>query len=130
MSARARVNACRQADRQAGRRTGEADVKRRVSSPVILPITLRMPSSSPAPHKQTFLADEKLQRAYRVDGVVTVVDAKHIMQHLESSEACEERLARNRPVESHADTGNMESKLLSVEVRLAVAFRPSDSLTL
>jgi G3E family GTPase len=67
--------------------------------------------AEPGPVVQTFLADEKLRKAYRVEGVVTVVDAKHIMQHLESSEATEERLARN------AETQNDGGKLLSVEVR-------------
>ena len=67
--------------------------------------------AEPGPVVQTFLADEKLRKAYRVDGVVTVVDAKHIMQHLESSEAMEERLKRN------AEARNDGGKLLSVEVR-------------
>jgi len=67
--------------------------------------------AEPGPVVQTFLADEKLRKAYRVNGVVTVVDAKHIMQHLESSEATEERLARK------PETRNDGGKLLSVEVR-------------
>jgi len=32
---------------------------------------------------QTFFADEIVQESYRLDGIVTVVDAKHVEQHLE-----------------------------------------------
>lgn len=38
--------------------------------------------ADPAPVAQTFFADEQIQKMYRLDGIITVVDAKHILQHL------------------------------------------------
>ncbi|KAL3897008.1 MAG: hypothetical protein SGCHY_003700 [Lobulomycetales sp.] len=39
--------------------------------------------ADPAPVAQTFFVDEKVCERYRLDGVITVVDAKHIEQHLD-----------------------------------------------
>lgn len=38
--------------------------------------------ADPAPVAQTFFVDDKIQQLYRLDGIVTVVDAKHALQHL------------------------------------------------
>jgi len=38
--------------------------------------------ADPAPVCQTFFIEDDIQKAYRIDAVVTVVDAKHIIQHL------------------------------------------------
>ena len=50
--------------------------------------------AEPGPVVQTFLADAKLRDAYRLDSVVAVVDAKHVLQHLEDSEAAEDQRIR------------------------------------
>jgi len=39
--------------------------------------------ADPAPVAQTFMADAFVQKFTRLDGIVTVVDAKHIIQHLD-----------------------------------------------
>jgi G3E family GTPase len=39
--------------------------------------------ADPSPVAQTFLVDEKIREFARLDGVVTMVDAKHIEQHLD-----------------------------------------------
>ena len=39
--------------------------------------------ADPAPVAQTFFADEKVAENYNLDGIITVVDAKHIVQHLD-----------------------------------------------
>ena len=39
--------------------------------------------ADPAPVAQTFFVDEEISAKYRLDGIVTVVDAKHIEQHLD-----------------------------------------------
>jgi G3E family GTPase len=39
--------------------------------------------ADPAPIAQTFMTVPKLARVLRMDGIITVVDAKHILQHLE-----------------------------------------------
>ena len=39
--------------------------------------------ADPAPVAQTFFVDERVSERYYLDGIVTVVDAKHIIQHLD-----------------------------------------------
>tara|TARA_B100000424_G_scaffold146319_1_gene111467 strand:- start:1535 stop:2722 length:1188 start_codon:yes stop_codon:yes gene_type:complete len=39
--------------------------------------------ADPAPVAQTFFVDERVVDRYKLDGIVTVVDAKHITQHVE-----------------------------------------------
>ncbi|CEM06885.1 unnamed protein product [Vitrella brassicaformis CCMP3155] len=39
--------------------------------------------ADPAPVAQTFFVDDYIQARIRLDGIVTVVDAKHIIQHLD-----------------------------------------------
>ena len=39
--------------------------------------------ADPAPVAQTFFADERVSDNYNLDGIITVVDAKHIIQHLD-----------------------------------------------
>lgn len=39
--------------------------------------------ADPAPVAQTFFADERVAQNYNLDGIITVVDAKHIIQHLD-----------------------------------------------
>merc|ERR1719329_1460893 len=39
--------------------------------------------ADPAPVAQTFFVDEDIQKMYKLDGICTVIDAKHIMQHLD-----------------------------------------------
>lgn len=38
--------------------------------------------ADPAPVAQTFFVDEDIQKNYKLDGIITVVDAKHVMEHL------------------------------------------------
>merc|ERR1712056_129384 len=39
--------------------------------------------ADPAPVAQTFFADDFVQQHMRIDGILTLVDAKHIIQHLD-----------------------------------------------
>jgi len=43
--------------------------------------------ADPAPVLQTFFVDDELQQAYQLDAVITVVDAKHILMHLDEERA-------------------------------------------
>lgn len=49
--------------------------------------------ADPAPVAQTFFVDEKIAKRFRLDGIVTVVDAKHVWQHIEDSSECKEQIA-------------------------------------
>ena len=39
--------------------------------------------ADPAPVAQTFFVDDRVVEHYKLDGIITVVDAKHIIQHVE-----------------------------------------------
>ncbi len=42
--------------------------------------------ANPAPVAQTFFTDDEIKQHYKLDAIVTVVDAKHIVQHLEKDD--------------------------------------------
>ncbi|MBC8010732.1 MAG: GTP-binding protein [Burkholderiales bacterium] len=41
--------------------------------------------ADPGPVAQTFFTDDEMKAAFRLDSIVTVVDAKHVLQHLDDS---------------------------------------------
>ncbi len=49
--------------------------------------------AEPGPVAQTLYADERIRSAFRLDGVITVVDAKHIAAQLEESVEASEQIA-------------------------------------
>jgi G3E family GTPase len=49
--------------------------------------------ADPGPVAQTFFMDEDIQEDFRLDGVVTLVDAKHLEMHLEDSKEAREQVA-------------------------------------
>src|SRR5271155_3286480 len=59
-------------------------VKRRDKFDYILIETTGL--ADPGPVVQTFFFDEELKNKVRLDGVVTVVDAKHVQQHFDDNE--------------------------------------------
>ena len=42
--------------------------------------------ANPAPVAQTFFTDDEMKQAFRLDAIVTVVDAKHVAQHLDKDD--------------------------------------------
>jgi G3E family GTPase len=46
--------------------------------------------ADPGPVAQTFFVDDEMRRKLRLDGIVTVVDAKHVHNHWESNEVKEQ----------------------------------------
>ena len=48
--------------------------------------------ANPAPVAQTFWMDEEMREQFALDAIVTVVDAKHIMLHLDESEECQQQI--------------------------------------
>jgi G3E family GTPase len=88
--------------------------------------------ADPAPVAQTFFVDESIEKNFRLDGIVTLVDAKHIEQHLDEEKAPG---AENESVEQVAFADRMllnktdlveEKDLERVEKRLRAinAFAP------
>jgi G3E family GTPase len=49
--------------------------------------------ANPAPVAQTFFTDDEVKQNFRLDAIVTVVDAKHITQHLEQDDESVKQLA-------------------------------------
>lgn len=49
--------------------------------------------ADPSPVAQTFFVDDEMQDKLRLDGIVTVVDAKHVGQHLDDGREVREQIA-------------------------------------
>ena len=49
--------------------------------------------ADPGPVAQTFFMDDELREALNLDGVVTLVDAKHVLLHVEDSDEVKEQIA-------------------------------------
>ena len=80
--------------------------------------------ADPAPVAQTFFVDDDVKASFRLDGIVTLVDAKHIEQHLDEEKP---EGAENESVEQVAFADRMilnktdlvsEEDLVRIEARL------------
>jgi G3E family GTPase len=49
--------------------------------------------ANPAPVAQTFFTDDEMKHNFRLDAIVTVVDAKHVLQHLDLEDEAVKQLA-------------------------------------
>merc|ERR1711988_36851 len=81
--------------------------------------------ADPAPVAQTFFADDFVQQHLRLDGILTLVDAKHIIQHLEDekpegveNEAVEQIAFADRILLNKCDLVDSEDELKAVEKRI------------
>ena len=66
-------------------------MKRRDGFDFILVETTGM--ADPGPVAQTFFADDEMQTRLQLDGIVTVVDAKHVWHHIENQDEVKEQIA-------------------------------------
>jgi G3E family GTPase len=48
--------------------------------------------ADPGPVAQTFYVDDEMQQRLRLDGIVTLVDAKHVWQHIDTSAEVKEQI--------------------------------------
>ena len=81
--------------------------------------------ADPAPVAQTFFVDETTQEFFRLDGIVTMVDAKHIEEHLDAekpegaeNEAVEQVAFADRLIINKLDLVPEEADLQRIEKRL------------
>merc|ERR1712137_663967 len=81
--------------------------------------------ADPAPVAQTFFADDFVQQHMRLDGILTLVDAAHIIQHLDDekpegveNEAVEQIAFADRILLNKTDLVEDESELVEVERRI------------
>jgi G3E family GTPase len=49
--------------------------------------------ADPGPVAQTFFTDDEMRAAYRIDAIVTVVDARHVVRHLDDSPEVKKQIA-------------------------------------
>ena len=80
--------------------------------------------ADPAPVAQTFFVDDKVKKHFRLDGIVTLIDAKHIEQHLDEekpegaeNEAVEQVAFADRLLLNKTDLVE-EADLVRIEKRL------------
>ena len=80
--------------------------------------------ADPAPVAQTFFVDDEVSKNFRLDGIVTLIDAKHVEQHLdeekpegEENEAIEQVAFADRMILNKTDLVT-EDDLARVEKRL------------
>jgi G3E family GTPase len=66
-------------------------MKRRDKFDYILVETTGM--ADPGPVAQTFFVDDEMQTKLRLDGIVMLVDAKHVWQHVDDSDEVKEQIA-------------------------------------
>jgi len=81
--------------------------------------------ADPAPVAQTFFADEYVQQHMRLDGILTLVDAAHVIQHLDDekpegveNEAVEQIAFADRILLNKCDLVDDEAGLVEVETRI------------
>ena len=96
--------------------------------------------ADPAPVAQTFFIDDRVTERYKLDGIITVVDAKHIIPHIEEekpdgveNEAVEQlafadRIMLNKiDLVSDAEISEVEAKIKSINA-CAPIFRTQKSI--
>jgi G3E family GTPase len=49
--------------------------------------------ANPAPVAQTFWVDTDMREQFSLDAIITIVDTKHVWQHIDSSDECKEQIA-------------------------------------
>merc|ERR1711862_193476 len=81
--------------------------------------------ADPAPVAQTFFADDFVQQKMSLDGILTVVDAKHIIQHLDEekpegveNESVDQVAFADRILLNKCDLVDSEEDLAEVEKRI------------
>jgi G3E family GTPase len=90
--------------------------------------------ADPGPVAQTFFMDDELREAMSLDGVVTLVDAKHVLLHIEDSDEVKEQIAfadvillNKVDLVSSADLDQLEARIHSMN-SAAKIYRTRDAV--
>ena len=94
--------------------------------------------ADPAPVAQTFFVDENVVSRYKLDGIITVVDAKHLIQHVDEekpegveNEAVEQLAFADRIMLNKIDlVSDEELKEVENKIRSINGFAPIYHLSL
>lgn len=83
--------------------------------------------ADPAPVAQTFFVDEEMAQGYRLDAIVTVVDARHAEQHLDEGHEAQEQVAfadvilvNKTDLATAEDLERLERRILAMNPRASV----------
>ena len=89
--------------------------------------------ADPGPVAQTFFMDDELREALSLDGVVTLVDAKHVLLHIEDSDEVKEQIAfadvillNKVDLVSSADLDQLEARIHSMNAAAKI-YRTRDA---
>jgi G3E family GTPase len=89
--------------------------------------------ADPGPVIQTFFVDDELKEKLYVDAVVTIVDSKHVVQHLDKDRECREQIAfadvillNKTDLVQPAELDELEGKLKSMN-RFAQYYRTQNA---
>lgn len=89
--------------------------------------------ADPGPVAQTFFSDTEMKERFRLDGIVTVVDAKHLHLHLDDAPEAKEQIAfadrillNKTDLVSSSDVDALETRIRSIN-RVAQVFRTTQS---
>ena len=83
--------------------------------------------ANPAPVAQTFFTDEEMRRSFRLDGIVTVVDARHAAAHLDFGDETVKQVAfadvillNKTDLSSPAELDALEARIKGINAVAAV----------
>jgi G3E family GTPase len=89
--------------------------------------------ADPAPVAQTFFVDDEIQDSLELDGIVTLIDAKHVLMHLDSSSECKEQVAfadvillNKTDLVTEAELDELETRIRSMNA-MAKVYRSKDA---
>jgi G3E family GTPase len=107
-------------------------MKRREKFDYILVETTGM--ADPGPVAQTFFVDDEMQARLKLDGIVTLVDAKHVWQHIDDSDEVKEQIAfadvillNKTDLVSLEELENLERRIHSMNVAAKI-YRTKDAV--
>ena len=90
--------------------------------------------ADPGPVAQTFFMDDELREQLSLDGVVTLVDAKHVLMHIEDSDEVKEQIAfadvillNKVDLVSSAELDQLESRIHSMNAAAKI-YRTRDAV--
>jgi len=90
--------------------------------------------ADPGPVAQTFFMDDELREQLSLDGVVTLVDAKHVLMHIEDSDEVKEQIAfadvillNKIDLVSSAELDQLESRIHSMNAAAKI-YRTHDAV--
>ncbi|MFO0742420.1 MAG: GTP-binding protein [Labilithrix sp.] len=77
--------------------------------------------ADPGPVAQTFFVDDEMRDMFKLDGIVTMIDAKHVALHIDESDECKEQIAfgdvillNKTDLVSDEDVSRLEARIRSM----------------